>query len=95
MTAGVVLTAGMVVQMLCRQLCVRAGGADLQQERRAVRRHEPERHIGAKQQDAEHQAGREGASMMMEQAHTAVARCQSVREFAIGGYPFDVPSSDR
>jgi hypothetical protein len=66
MTVRVALTAGMVMQVLRRQLCVRASGADLQQERGAARRHEPKRHIGAKQQDGEHQAGGEGASAMTE-----------------------------
>jgi hypothetical protein len=66
MTAGVVLTADMVAQVLRRQLRVRAGGTDLQQERRAAGRHEPERHIGAKQQDGEHQACSEGASTITE-----------------------------
>lgn len=88
MAAGVVLTAGMVVQVLCRQLRVRAGGADLQQERCAARRHKSERHIRSEQQNGENETGGQITSMMKKRAHTARKQCQNVRPCAIGGVPF-------
>lgn len=61
-TAAMLLAGGMGVQVLQRRLCVRAGRADLQQEWRSAHRHEPDRHIGPKQQDRKHHDSCESAS---------------------------------
>ncbi len=48
MTASMLIPTGMGVQVR-RLLRVGSGGAELQQEWCAARRHEPERHMGPKQ----------------------------------------------
>lgn len=92
MTVAMVPAAGLAVWVLRGQLRVGAGGADLQQERCAARRHEPDRHIGAKQQDGKHQAGSQGASMvtksmMTSRVHTSRQQCQSARARAMARKP--------
>ncbi len=89
-TAAMLLAGGVGVQVLQRRLRVRTVRADLQQEWRSARRHEPERHIGPKQQDRKHQDGSRGTStmttwMVTNEAHTASSRCQSARVTATLG----------
>jgi hypothetical protein len=51
------MCARVVVSMMRRRLRLIGGRTHFQQERRAARRHETDRHIGTKQQDHQQQAG--------------------------------------
>lgn len=51
------VTSRVVVRMLRGHLRLVGGGTHFQQERRAARRHEADRHVGPKQQSHQQQAG--------------------------------------
>ena len=59
------LCMAVAVMMMRRHLASSGCGTELQHEGRAAGRHEPDRDVSAKQQDAQHQAGQPSASTAM------------------------------